>query len=273
MMKRIGMFAATAVAVLGAGAGQALAAGGQNVCVGGPGTSLVTPNSKGSCGSGHVLKTLALESEVTTLQGQVAALQSQVAALQTTLSKVSYHSSGLNGKPTLEISGANLQIDNGTGQTGNPNGLGNVFIGYDDQDGGETQTGSHNLILGELQTFTSFGSILGGFANTDSVSSAAVFGRNNTANGSGTNTFVAGSSNYASADSASVSGGTFNTAEGGSSSVSGGIENVAVGDYASVVAGTYNVANAYATAVLGGEGNHATGDCQSIPTSPIVTRC
>ena len=38
------------------------------------------------------------------------------------------------------------------------------MVGYDEKPG--TQTGSHNLILGEEQTFTSFGGILAGKENT-----------------------------------------------------------------------------------------------------------
>ena len=37
------------------------------------------------------------------------------------------------------------------------------MIGYDKNEGKHEQTGSHNLILGEEQTFTSYGGVLAGF--------------------------------------------------------------------------------------------------------------
>ena len=46
------------------------------------------------------------------------------------------------GKPTIQISGANLQLVNGSGSTETLNGAGNLVIGYDEMPG--TQTGSHN---------------------------------------------------------------------------------------------------------------------------------
>src|SRR5437764_15287922 len=127
MMRRIVLFAATAALVLAASGGTALAAG-QQVCIGGPGTAVSTPNSSGQCKKNETLTTLATQSEVTdlqatgsNLQGRVSTRESantpptgRVSALETTLSKVSYTDSGLNGKPTLKISGANLQIASGS---------------------------------------------------------------------------------------------------------------------------------------------------------------
>jgi hypothetical protein len=49
---------------------------------------------------------------------------------------------------TLMLSGLNLQIVNGSGQTnGHANGMGNLIIGYNEKKPGEPiMTGSHNLI-------------------------------------------------------------------------------------------------------------------------------
>ena len=105
MMRRIVVFAATAALVLAASGGTALAAG-QQVCVGGPGTAVSTPNSSGQCKKNETLTTLATQSEVTDLQSRVStlesantALTSRVSALETTLSKVNYDPTGLNGLP------------------------------------------------------------------------------------------------------------------------------------------------------------------------------
>lgn len=52
----------------------------------------------------------------------------------------------VGGKPTIRLSGANVQIPNGEGSTNTTNGAGNLIIGYDENP--QTQTGSHNLIGG-----------------------------------------------------------------------------------------------------------------------------
>ena len=61
--------------------------------------------------------------------------------------------SGIDGKPTVQGSAANVQLVNGEGKTASANGEGNLVIGYDENGGGHAQTGSHDLILGEEQTF------------------------------------------------------------------------------------------------------------------------
>ena len=105
----------------------------------------------------------SLQSDNTTLKSDDATLKNEVSALQTTLSKVSYKPAGLNGLPTLQISGANLQVVSGAGMTaGTVNGLGNVFIGYDEYSDASAQTGSNNLVLGVGQSFSSYGGLVGG---------------------------------------------------------------------------------------------------------------
>ena len=126
MRLRFWFFVAVAAMVLWC-AGSAWASG-QQLCIGGSGAAVTTPVSPNKCAAGKKLIVLATQSEVSALQGQVT-------ALKTKLSKVSYSASGLNGKPTLKVSGANLQIASGSGATdGTVNGLGNVIIGYDDAD-------------------------------------------------------------------------------------------------------------------------------------------
>jgi len=139
---------------------------------------------------------------------------------------------GIDGMPTVQFHGCNVQIVNGEGKTATTNGEGNLVIGYDEQghcseanlpprtqteceelgflgDKWLTtteQTGSHNLVLGEVQTFTSYGGILGGRGNAIT------------------------------APFASVAGGEDNTASGEASAVSSGSKNAAT-NYLSSVAG------------------------------------
>ena len=68
--------------------------------------------------------------------------------------------SGIDGKPTVQVSDANVQVvANPAGHEGETNGLGNVVVGADEEP--FKQTGSNNLVLGgKAQEFTSYGGIL-----------------------------------------------------------------------------------------------------------------
>jgi hypothetical protein len=158
-----------------------------------------------------------------------AALQSQVGDLEDTLSKVSYDPTGHNGKPTVRIDGANLQIVDGSGDTpGTTNGLGNVFIGYGFRSTDDVQTGSHNLVLGSSQTFTSYGGLLVGTNNSATSDNVALFGFGNAARAA-YSSVTGGRSNTASAFFSSVSGGQSNTASGTASSILGGSGHTVAG--------------------------------------------
>jgi hypothetical protein len=266
-MKRFSILLGSTALALAVSSGSALAAGGQVLCING--TSPITgPNSAGQCTkSGQTRVTLATESEVSTLQGQVATLQgqvsdlqnanttlsNQVSALQNTLSKVSYNPQGLNGEPTLTISGANLQLINGTGYTYQANGLGNLILGYDPST--HPQTGSHNLVLGHNQEFTASGGIIGGWSNTLSGDNGVVFGVGNVA-GDSAATVTGGFGNTAGGFAGSISGGRGNLTSGvGEASISGGGNNNASGEGASVTGGEDNTASGNFAAILGGNGN------------------
>ena len=144
------------------------------------------------------------------------ALVRRLAALEY---KLQYISGGAN---EVVITGANLRIVNGLGDTATTNGLGNLIVGYnesrpippfcflppDDPFCRDIRTGSHNVVVGEGLNFSSFGGLVVGFVNEISGSFASVSG---------------GRLNTASGDFASVSGGRVNTASGEESSVSGGV--------------------------------------------------
>ena len=125
----------------------------------------------------------------------------------------------------ITISGANLHIVNGTGLTDAlPNGLGNVIIGYNEEReitevDENDRSGSHMLVVGTGNNYSSYGGI------------------------------VVGEYNTASGPWSSVSGGGWNEASGRSSSVSGGHSNTANRDYASVSGGAGNRASGTASVV------------------------
>jgi hypothetical protein len=199
---------------------------------------------------------------------RTAALEARVRELETRLAAVSL---GDDGR-TLRFSGVNVQIVSGAGATdAAPNGLGNLIVGYnesraeacdprewacydpydDDRDGdpGDDRVGSHNLVVGQAQNYTSFGGIVTGQFNAIRAPFASVCG---------------GAWNEASARHSSVSGGAHNDAHGGASSVSGGSRNVAAAELSWVGGGQDNDANGYAASVSGGEDNSAFGPSSSV---------
>ena len=107
---------------------------------------------------------------------------------------------------TTWFSGTNVQVVNGMGGTHLINGLGNLIVGYNQ--GGGQRGGSHNIVLGALNEYTSYSGIVGGVQNRISGSFASVIG---------------GQQNTASANTAVVTGGGSNRASHGLSVVSGGL--------------------------------------------------
>jgi len=163
-------------------------------------------------------------------------IRNRLAALEY---KLRYVSGGPN---EVVISGANLRIVNGLGITdcggfrnnppipNCPNGLGNLIVGYNElRFSDDVRTGSHNVVVGTRNNFSSFGGL------------------------------VVGDFNEISGEFSSVSAGTGNTASGDFASVSGGIANRASG-VASWVSGFVNTASGGASSVSGGRNRTAPGE-------------
>jgi hypothetical protein len=179
-------------------------------------------------------------------EGKSALSEEELSTLKGILRCIKSVAKGIDGKPTVQFSGCNVQIVNGEGKTASVNGEGNLVIGYDENSGGlppmrrvpGVQTGSHNLILGEEPEFTSYAGIVAGFANSITAPFASVTG---------------GELNTASGPYSAVTGGFFSTASGEFSSVSGGGTNHAEGQTSSVSGGIHNTASGAASSILGGE--------------------
>lgn len=198
-----------------------------------------------------------------------------------------YTGSGVGGQPTVVFSGLNVQIVDGLAATSAVNGTGNLVLGYDENPSGRKQTGSHDLIVGEDNGYTSYGQLVAGYDDqvTDSYATAIglgnlasgyaslAAGHGNTASGS-ESTVAGGQSNHASGPESSIAGGAFNTAGGTYGVVAGGCSNLAgsgtvtvnadckstktfAGDFASVTGGAGNQATAIDSAVSGGAFNTA----------------
>ncbi len=200
----------------------------------------------------------------------------------------------VNGHKTALFTGVNVQVVNGLGKTDTVNGLGNLIVGYntartavwmqstkgdpyeicsngahDDAtncaaDGGvwavDHKSGSHNIVGGDRNAYSSFGGLVVGTENAINQSFATVTGGSNNL-ARGTNSSVGGGmQNTASRNDSSVSGGAYNTASGGASSVSGGWGNTASGDESSVSGGSSNTASGRTGSVSGGNGRNAPAD-------------
>ncbi len=151
-----------------------------------------------------------------------------------------------NGYPTALFRGVNVQIVNGMGETQTVNGTGNLVIGYNRPSMGEFtcsvgvsesaslcaangavwaqshKSGSHNLIGGDLNNYSSWGALVFGLDNTSNAPYTAI---------------VAGARNRAESGFASIGGGARNAASGLYSSISGGFDNRASGHFATVGGG------------------------------------
>src|SRR5262249_23957903 len=107
-------------------------------------------------------------------EGKNAFSESQIQQLKSLLAHITLKESGVAGKPTVVFSGVNVQVVKGEGRTATTNGEGNLVIGYDANP--RVQSGSHDLILGEEQQFTSYGGIVAGRLNKISEPFASVTG-------------------------------------------------------------------------------------------------
>lgn len=64
------------------------------------------------------------------------------------------HLMNVDGVGTVVFEGINVQLINGSGISASANGSGNLIIGYNfDATGGANRTGSHNLVLGDDQSY------------------------------------------------------------------------------------------------------------------------
>jgi len=212
---------------------------------------------------------------LSSLQQEINAMQVQITNL---MQKTRYMFTNGDNKTTSFV-GCNVLIQSGSGSTSDgafditghrtgisPTGLGNLIIGYNALRGAgyDSRIGSHNLILGDYNNYSSCGGLVVGQSNAITGPYASVSGGfQNTASGVCASA-SAGQFNIASADYSSVSGGQGNTASGNWSSVSGGEGNLASEDGASVSGGEFNTASGFVTTVSGGFQNTASQQYSSV---------
>lgn len=149
---------------------------------------------------------------------------------------------------TVRFTGVNVQVVNGLGSTnGNPanplsldsaqvvtNGAGNLIVGYNELDATSDRRGSHCIVVGRNNDYTSFGG------------------------------FIGGTDNGAFAPASTVSGGYHNSAYGPRSAVTGGEDNETAGSLSAISGGVSNRANALHSWIGGGETNSANATNSSV---------
>ncbi|BDI29756.1 hypothetical protein CCAX7_18070 [Capsulimonas corticalis] len=176
----------------------------------------------------------------------------------------------------------NLHIINGMGATNgmpkNPystgitatNGLGNLIIGYNlsRSNGGagsaNKRTGSHNLIIGDMENYTGFGGIVSGIFNTQDGPWSSILGGQNNHTVGAFSSIGGGDTNTTLGINATVAGGLLNTSKGDWATVAGGHKNNAYSQLSSVGGGLYNYACGVHSTISGGEQNFTVGESSSI---------
>lgn len=199
------------------------------------------------------------EAEVDTLiaglASDIADLQSQVVALQQLLQHFS------RAGNEITISGANLNLNNGTGSSWSTNGLGNLTVGYNElrNDGSDSRSGSHNIVRGIYNNYNGYCGSVGGEHNQIGLNGVVLNGYNNSATGSWA-TIVTGLNNASTGTYSLVASGEVNSATGLNAVVMTGFGNLASGTGAAVGGGWGNVADGTFSVVGGGRSRGVSGD-------------
>jgi hypothetical protein len=134
------------------------------------------------------------QSQIQTMQAQIAALEARPTggsggSIPDLEKYVSIRTDVMNGVkgPHLIFKGVNVHVQSGSGLTVDTTGLGNVIIGYNEMPQNGTalnRLGSHNLVGGQMNAFSSSGGmVLGSNNGLHGRFSAILGGENNTLSG------------------------------------------------------------------------------------------
>ena len=100
----------------------------------------------------------------------------------------------------------NVQITNGKGATSTKNGRGNLIVGYNESRGVDSRKGSHNIVVGGKNNYSSYAGVVSGHNNSISGKYSFIGG---------------GHKNVVSGDSSAITGGSKNSAKGKYLSING----------------------------------------------------
>ena len=181
-------------------------------------------------------------------------------ALEGKLARVT--TSTIDDEPAIVFTDVNIHVRNGNSATFTTNGRGNIIVGYQETRGGgeDVRTGSHNVIIGRENNYSSYGGLCVGFENDITGSYSSVSGGNrNQATGS-YSSVAGGYYNIASAQNSTCVGGNANRASNTYSTVAGGVRCVASGTYSSVCGGNFTTATGSRASAYGGSRIKASGN-------------
>jgi len=203
-----------------------------------------------ACDEPLMARLASLESANARLQDEVRRLRADQELLSSLRPYVSVDSS----HHAIVFSGANVYVQSGSGATdddGSPRGLGNLILGYSSSElNNYDRSGSHNLIVGDENSWRSYGSIIVGAHNTVNAPYGVVHGTLHQA--AGNYAHLIGSSHHATGQYATVSGGAHNLASGAFSTMSGTFLSEASGSYSVIHGGAHSVASEPFSMVSGG---------------------
>ena len=166
--------------------------------------------------------------------------QTNIAALQTKTASISVLTDPNTNQPTVRFTNVNVQVISGTGATkGTPNERGNLIMRYNELrgSGGDSRTGSNNLVIGTFNNYISRGGVVFGYANSISGFEATVLGGESNTASVGRSSVTGGDNNRVIDIDACVIGGRYNRANSRSSSVIGGFQNIANGAFSTISGG------------------------------------
>jgi len=201
-----------------------------------------------------------LKSEDTEIWESIEDLDNSRDVADNLLTYVSVSSTG-----DIVFDDTNIVLRNGTGTTdGETNGKGNLVIGYNEIDDDSARVGSHNMVLGMANSYSSFGGIIAGYDNVQRGEYSSILGgTDNLVTGSRA-VIVSGQSNIASGENSVAIAGSTNEAEAQGAVTITGQSNVASGIFSTVTAGSSNDTSGLYAAVVGGDGNEAAGQASVV---------
>lgn len=198
-MRRSTFLAASVAVIAGLAASPGVAQAATFICVPATaGAAVTSGGASGSCSAGTAVELPASSADQQTLLSM--------------LPHMSFSASGIGGKPTITVTGANLQVRKAaaTAETAT-DGTGNLIVGRASNPYSRSRTGSDNLAVGDAHGWAGEGALLAGFDNQARGFHNVIFGQDGLVSG----------------DRASVLGGYGNTASGLRSSVGGGASKTA----------------------------------------------
>jgi hypothetical protein len=215
---------------------------------------------------GRTIEDFALTEDVSKLEDRIAELEAIISTQNEAVMQLIGILDGVTRDANdIILSGVNLCIVNGTGDTEEVNGLGNLIVGHNKlRASGNIRTGSHNIIVGGEQNYSSYGGLILGFHNTIGGEYASVSGGTGNSALGLFSSVTGGVDNLAEGNCAIVTGGYTNTAGGYASAILAGYLNIASSDYSLVSGGRENTAEGYWATITGGFENTARGNYSSI---------